>query len=126
MDNFSQTIHKLPVVEFPLGLHGKIMKQLFFLKFRVPFFIISGILFCNIAVTGYHAWSRMIDTEALSIATALWEGFEWSFDFFSEFARTVIEYFPIGSFIMIMFNALLLEYVVFLYFSFKKFSIANL
>lgn len=119
-------MRELPEVSFPPGLHGKIMRQLFFLKFRVPFFVISGILFCNIAIAGYHAWLRMIDMEAFSIAVALWNGFEWSFDFFSEGARTVIEYFPIGWFLIVTTNFLLLGYVVFLYFSFKKFSVANL
>lgn len=125
MDKIFYALQALPEVSFPSGLHGKIMRQLFFLKFRVPFFVISGILFCNIAIVGYHAWLRMIDTEAFSIAVALFDGFEWSFDFFSEFARTVIEYFPVGSFTIIMLNALLFGYVVWAYTSFKKFSVVN-
>ncbi len=123
MDNIFQTIHELPAIEFPSGLHGKIMRQLFFLKFRIPFFVISAFLFCNIIISVYHAWSRMINTEAFSIVVALWEGFEWSFDFFADSARTVVEYFPIGWFLIVMTNSLLLGYVVFLYFSFKKFSV---
>ncbi len=126
MDNISQTIHELPAVTFPPGLHGKIMRQLFFLKFRVPFFVVSALLFCNIAISGYHAWLRMVDTEAFSIASVLWEGFEWSFDFFSEFMRTVVAYFPIGWLAMFTINSLLLGYVIFLYFSFTKDPVINL
>lgn len=125
MDNISQTIQTLPAVSFPPGLHGKIMRQLFFLKFRVPFFVISTLLFCNIAISAYHAWLRMIDMEAFSIAAALWGGFEWSFDFFSESVRTFMEYFPIGWLFIVMINSLLLGYVAFLYFSFKKISVIS-
>lgn len=125
MDNTSQIIRELAPVEFPSGLHGKIMRQLFFLKFRIPFFVISALLLCNIAIALEHAWSRMINTEAFAIASALWEGFEWSFDFFGEGARTIAAYFPIGWFFIVMTNAALLGYMVFLYFSFKKLSVAN-
>lgn len=125
MNNISRTMRELPVITFPPGLHGKIMRQLFFLKFRIPFFIISALLVCNIAISMYHIWSRMINTEMFSIVATLWEGFEWTFDFFVEFMRTITEYFPIGSFVIVMTNFLLLGYIVFLYFSLKKLSIAN-
>jgi hypothetical protein len=119
-NNISQKIKNLPEIEFPEGLHSRIMKQLFFLKLRTPFIIFSSLLSINIIISGWYAWNKIIEMDTIAIIKDMLSGFELSYYFISDFAQTILNYFPITSTIIFVVNILVLAYISFLFIKLKR------
>ncbi len=52
--NELRQIRKIREVEFPQELHGRIMRSLYLRQFKLPLFIINGLLLLNMSLSGWH------------------------------------------------------------------------
>lgn len=111
MEKIDQTIKELRDIEFPPGLHGKIMRRLLFLRFRTPFLVITSLLLLNLIVSGWRLWQRLIEVEAPMFLSILVNNFEWSLDSFKEIFETAVELVPASTLTVFLINLLVLTYV---------------
>lgn len=57
-------------VEFPQALHGRIMRSIYLRQFRLPLYIINGMLGVNLGLSSYHLWN-MVSVRAGQLASGL-------------------------------------------------------
>ncbi|MBI3626934.1 hypothetical protein HY224_02725 [Candidatus Uhrbacteria bacterium] len=120
MDNLQSKIKLVEETEFPGGLHEKIMRKLMFLQFRTPFLIVVSLLLLNLAFTGWHIWTRLIDNDGTQVLQSLLSNFEWDFDYLNSLFGLVNEVLPWRSIIAFGIESLLVAYVFYLSATFKK------
>ena len=113
--DLGQKIKEVSEIEFPSGLHGRIMRQLVFLKFRTPFLIVVTLLLLNLVLSGIRVWNQLLDAEAVTIFSILWDGIEWSFVGLGQFARDLFELVPVGQLGMLAINCAALLYIVYFF-----------
>ncbi len=116
----STVIDEIANIKFPPGLHGKIMKQLVFLKFRTPFVVVILLLSINLIFTGMRVWTKLSEAEFLTLMNIVWENFELTGDFFIQFISILRETVPFLEVLVFLTNALLLAYVLHLPLTFKR------
>lgn len=108
-----QTIKELSEIEFPEGLHGRIMRRLLFLKFRTPFAIVVTLLMLNLSLSGVRVWEQVQATEALTIFSLLWENIEFTSAGVMQFVADFYELAPVGQVLLFGVNCLALMYIVY-------------
>ena len=123
--DISHQIKTMTEVDFPDGLHGKIMRRVLFLKLRKPFLIINLALFLNLMVSGWRIWARILENNSLSALEAIWDGFELSFNYVSTFISTAFETLPIWSISIFIVNIFLIGYVFFIASQLRKIDLRN-
>ncbi len=96
------------------------MKNLLFLRLRVPIIALFLALLLNLLISGWRIWMKSFGTELLSAMSALFEGFEWSLDFLSSFIQTLTDYVPIHYFITFLINLAAVIYLIYLYLQWQK------
>ncbi len=99
-------------IQFPEGLHGRIMRQLMFLKFRVPFLVISSLLVANLVVNGWRLWERLLEEQAPLLFSILFENAELTLEFLAQISQTTLDVVPLPVAITLILNALALGYVL--------------
>ena len=107
-----QTIKELSDMQFPENLHGKIMRQLVFLKFRTPFLVVVSLLSLNLFFVTWRTWQRFSDTEFIAFTSILLDNFEFTFDFASQLFATIIETTPWLQVMLFLGNVFLLGYII--------------
>lgn len=65
-----KSLEEMPEVEFPHALHGRIMQSLYLRQFRLPLYIINGILAVNFSISAYHLWN-MVSARANQMAQGI-------------------------------------------------------
>lgn len=113
---------QLEEINFPSGLHGKIMRKLVFLQFRTPFLIVTGFLFLNLLLSGWHILEAIKFNQSWELLKIMLADFEWSGEFFANFWAMLREFFPLGLMFGFVFNFGLMFYLFALMKSFRKFS----
>ncbi len=111
--DIGQTIKEMTEIEFPAGLHGKILRQILFLRFRTPFLVIVTLLVGNLLFSGIRIWQRILDSEGLATLGLLWETLEFSFKGGMQFAHDAYDVLPIGYIGLFLVNLLVFLYVAF-------------
>lgn len=112
MDNHTKVLKDLPDETIPSGLHAHIMRRVWFrhfTQFPLPFLIL---LLGNLAISGWHIWTKLVEAEFFSVVQALTESFEWSFSFLSDAAATLISILPLYSLLVFAINTALVAYLV--------------
>jgi len=122
MDELSETIKNISEINFPPGLHGKIMKRVAFLQFRTPFIAVVSLLVLNLIVSGWQIWSKVSETQSFSILGELTSGLDWNLNSVLDLLKTINELFPVGLIVTFLVNVLLVAYLFYLMRSFKKLS----
>lgn len=112
MDQISQAIKEISEVDFPDGLHGKIMRRLLFLRFRTPFLVISGLLVLNLVVSGWRLWEKMTEMETVLILRTSWDVVELNIASLVDFVRETWSVLPVGALVILFINILVIAYVV--------------
>lgn len=122
MTNVSKKLREISEIEFPDGLHGRIMRKLFFIRYRGNFLLVAFLLTANIFLSGWRFWARMDELDTISVIRALLEGFDVSRGFTLNFFSTLSQSFPVISVSIFIINILVITYVTYLYFKFKTFD----
>ncbi len=111
-DNILKKIKSIRNIEFPKGLHDKIIKELILSKFEFFFAAVLVLLPINLIILGSQIWRSTIEAEASSLINAMLEGFEPSFDFLSSFAQTMAEVLPVNLIIVFILNLIITIYII--------------
>lgn len=116
MDNNAKNMpwctENLPETKLPENLHNKVISDLFFLKFKYALLAAVAILPINLLFLGWHIWLNAAEADTFTLLTAMFNDFEISYDFVSEFARTIIDTIPFTLIIAFTLNLLLLVYLL--------------
>lgn len=110
--DISDAVKQMSDIQFPDGLHGRIMRHLVFLKFRTPFLVITALLTANLVVTGWRLWERLAEEQAPLLFSILLENAEWTLVSLTQLARTAFDVAPIPVMVTFALNALALVYVL--------------
>lgn len=111
--DIGQAIKEMSEIEFPSGLHGRIMRQLLFLKFRTPFVVVVTLLVLNLVLSGTRVWGMLAEVEAATVVSILWSSIEWSVGGLGQFAADLYELVPVGQVGLLVFNIAALFYIAF-------------
>ena len=122
--DINEKIKNLNELEFPEGLHGKIMRKLAFLQFRTPFIVVVTLLLLNLLFSGWNIWLRLSDTDAISTFRLMLEGFEWNFSSISQLASAAGDLFPMGLMVSFTINILLFVYILYVMKSYQKLRVS--
>lgn len=120
MNDISEQIKQISEIEYPENLHGKIMRKLAFLQFRMPFFVVVALLLLNLVFSGYNIWLKISGTEVFSTLRLLFEGFDGSAASFTALFAATQNLFPVGLVVSFTINIMLFIYIVYIYKSVRK------
>ncbi|MCX6781383.1 MAG: hypothetical protein NT003_04720 [Candidatus Magasanikbacteria bacterium] len=121
--DLGQTIKEMSEIDFPDGLHGKIMRQIVFLKFRTPFITVVTLLVLNLFFSGARILERLATDETLETIIALWQNVEFTLRGLAQFGEDLFEVIPVGYGLIFICNFLVLAYVtLYLPQAFRKFK----
>ncbi len=123
MDEITKKIKELNEIDFPPGLHGKIMRKLAFLQFRTPFLIVVSLLLLNLVFSGWKIWSNLSGSEAVSTFKVLMETFDWTWRSAIEIFNASQELFPMGLIVSFSINIMLAVYLLYIMKEFKNLAI---
>jgi len=118
-DQFSQKIKALSELDFPPGLHGKIMRKLAFLQFRTPFLVVVSLLLLNLIFSGWQIWYRLSESDAFNTFRILLEGAEWNWRTLGDLFEIAQNLFPLGLIFTFTINILLIAYILFVLKTYK-------
>ncbi len=125
MDQFSEKIKQLNEIDFPPGLHGKIMRKLAFLQFRTPFLVVVGLLMLNLVFSGWRIWNNLSGSETISTFKILLESFDWTWRSAYDLFGLAQDLFPMGLIVSFTINVTLAIYLVYVIKTFKNLAIKN-
>lgn len=111
--DIGQTIKDMSEIEFPEGLHGKILRRILFLKFRTPFVVVMTLLILNLIISGFRIWERLLDAEAFTILSLLWETLEFNLAGVGQFLTDIYDVLPVGYLVLFAINLLAFAYIGF-------------
>ena len=110
-EDIGKTIKEMSEIEFPEGLHGKILRQIVFLRFRTPFITVVSLLLLNLVISGWRIGEQLIEAETLAMVALLWDSVELSFSGFFQFILDIVEIAPVGHILLLLLNLAVLGYV---------------
>jgi hypothetical protein len=93
--DIGQTIKEMSEIDFPEGLHGKILRQIVFLRFRTPFFVVVSLLLVNLIISGARIWEQLAESETLTMISLFWSAAELTVGSLSQFVLDVVSIAPI-------------------------------
>ena len=112
MINFLKQLNTSQNEELPKELHNSVMKTAY-TKWARTFFIIPCLLLAiNLLFSGWYMWTKVVETETLSVLATLFDGFQLTADFFSDFVSTAFAYLPFEAFFIFAINLLLTMYAI--------------
>lgn len=109
--DIGQTIKEMSEIDFPEGLHGKILRQIVFLRFRTPFFVVVSLLLVNLIISGARIWEQLAESETLTMISLFWSAAELTVGSLSQFVLDVVSIAPVGHILLLALNVLVLGYV---------------
>lgn len=121
-NDLSEKLKQIPEVQFPLGLHARVMASAIFLKFRTKLILFSGLLSLGLLFSGWHIWIKIRGFEALSVMQTVLSGFQADLSFVNDFIQTFYGFFPVASIFIFLVNLTLMIFLGYLFFAFKKMS----
>ena len=98
----------------PDELHGRIMRKIYFLKFRVPFMFLIILSAVNLINSGWYFFSRAADMQTFSIINTLAGQFEFNFDYFTGLISAALENAPINLLLVFMINLIFISCLIYI------------
>lgn len=120
MNNLFKNFKSLPEIDFPEGLHGKIMKKLFYKRLKNPVLIIAGFLALNFIILTWRLWVRITEFNTLIIISSLLGSFELSYEYFADFFQAIFKFTPLFTISMILINIVVFIYLYRIWFDFRS------
>lgn len=113
-------INNLPDENFPLRIHDKIMRKIFFIKFRVPFLFIIILSSLNLIISTWHLINKAVEMQTWSVITTMFDHFELNLDNLGSLAQTAIENTPVNLMISFIINLILVSCLIYIFKYFKR------
>ena len=120
--NLSRAFKKLPDTEVPLKLHLDTYRGAIFDKYQKYAGIAIWVMAASFLFSIWHTYTRMIETDTIGTAKALWGVFEFDLDSFTYSIKTIIEFVPLQSVMLSGLNLLALLLAAFTARKFSKFQ----
>ena len=120
MNDLFKNFKLLPEIDFPEGLHGKIMKKLFYKRLKTPAMVIAGLLALNFIILTWRFWVRITELNTLTIISSLFDSFELSYEYFADFFQAIFEFTPLFTISMILFNIVAFIYLYRIWLDFRS------
>ncbi len=106
--------------EYPPILHSRIVAGINFWRWRKVFYSVFFLLFANLFIAGLFFIRRFIDNDALVFIKFMVREFEVTQSYFYQFAGVLYDTIPLGLFLTLIINIILIVYITKIYFWFKK------
>lgn len=113
-------IKNLPQYNFPKNAHNKIMKKIYFLKFRLPLLFIITLTTVNLINSAWHFLNKAAEMQTWPVITAMSDNFELSLDYFKSLAITALENTPVNLMPGFIINLILIYYLINIFKYFKR------
>lgn len=105
-------INNLTQLDFPANLHNKIMRKIYFLKFRLPLLFIIMLTAVNLINSAWHFLNKTAEMQTWSVIATMFDHFELSLDYLKSLAATTLENTPINLLPTLIINLILIYYLI--------------
>jgi hypothetical protein len=119
-DFLTEKFKELPEVDLPAGFHDRVMTSVVSNRFRHAFATILSLLFVNLLVVSIFLVIRMIHNDAFAFIKFMANEFELSKGYFSQFGAVLYQNIPLGLFLTVVLNLILIRYIWKFQFLFKN------
>jgi len=106
--------------DFPRGLHNRVMKKIYFLKFRQPLLFIISLSCLNLINSGWHFINKASEMQTFAIFQTMAQHSELSIDYLQSFCQTMLENTPVNLFLVFMINLVLVYYLMNIFKHFQR------
>ncbi len=122
MEKIEQKIKSINDIEFPEGLHGRIIRSIMVRRYRWPLFSALGVVVFNVIISGLRLQSSFAESGAPAAFNSFFRGFSTDYDFVSDFAGLINDYIPLHSLAIFLVNLVFIGYIAKLYFDTLKYD----
>lgn len=105
-------LKNLPPIDFPENLHNKIMKRIYFLKFRWPLLLVIALTAINLINSVWHLLNKATEMQTWPVITTMFDHFELSLDYLKSLALTTLENTPVNLMPGLIINLILIYYLI--------------
>ncbi len=110
--NGVKNIKNLPQDDFPSRLHSKIMKKIYFLKFRLPLLFIIALAAVNLINSTWRFLNKATEMQTWQVLTTMFGNFELSLDYLKSLAATTLENTLVSLMPALIINLILIYYLI--------------
>lgn len=118
-DILLEKFKEMPEIEYPVALHSRIMMAAVLLRFRRTFWPVFSILVANLIIVGSFFFLRFVEDDTSFFISFMVREFEASRNYFLQFLSVLYNDAPLGLFLTLVVNLVLIAYVAKNYFSLK-------
>lgn len=119
-NNLSKKFERLPEIELPVDLHGRIMSEVVSFRVKKGFITIFSLLLLNLSVAGYFMVIRLIHNDTFALINFMIREFELSESYFIQLLFVLYKNIPVGLLTTVVLNIILIGYILKMNFSFKN------
>lgn len=109
--NIETAMKTVAQLEFPRGLHERIMRRVWFTKLRTPIAIIGSLFFINFAVIIWRLWVHLGENEGYYLLRTILEDLEWDQGSLRFAWSEIVDIVPLSLIVGIVVNVALLLYI---------------
>jgi hypothetical protein len=114
------SINNLADQTVPVKLHDRIMRKIFFIKFRTPFLFIIILACLNLISSAWYFINQAAEMQTWSVISTMFDHFELSADYLGSLVQTTLENTPLNLMLGLIINLLLVYYLVYIFQYFKR------
>lgn len=122
MDKIEQKIKNTNDVEFPEGLHGKIVRSVVMRRYRWQLLAVLSVVIFNVGISGVRLHASIYQSGAIPAFGSFFGSFSMDYDYVSDFMGLVSDYIPLHSLSIFLVNLVLAGYIAKLYFDIVKYD----
>jgi hypothetical protein len=113
-------IKNLQQIDFPINVHNKIMRKIYFLKFLIPLLFIIVLTTINLINSAWHFLIKAAEMQTWSVIATMFDHFELSLDYLKSLAITTLENTPVNLMPALIINLILICYMIYIFKYFKR------
>lgn len=118
--NLQTAMKTITQLEFPRGLHERIMRRVWFTKFHAPILMIGLLFFINFAVIIWRLWVHLGENEGYYLLRTILQDLEWDQGSLRFAWSEIVDIVPLSLIVEIVVNVALLLYVYYVFGLIKK------
>lgn len=122
MDKIEQKIKNINDVEFPEGLHGRIVRSVVMRRYRWQLLAVLSVVVFNVGISGLRLHMSIYQNGAITAFGSFFGNFSMDYDYVSDFMGLVSDYVPLHSLSIFLVNLVLAGYIAKLYFDIVKYD----
>jgi len=122
MDKIEQRIKNINDIEFPDGLHGRIVRSIAMRRYRWQLLAVLSVVIFNVGISGLRLHASISESGAIQAFGSFFVNFDMNYNFVSDFWGLVADYIPLHSLSIFLVNFALAGYIAKLYFDIVKYD----